>query len=151
MGRLIFRERTSEGPQASADCATRARCRHYRAGAVAFVLTLPLTVLTLGLFLLVLNAAMVGLVAWVVLRRCKGLDGAREGVAILSEPRVYAGQVLAVELAAYVVRAAVTGLFMRLGYHGGTPGRGCCGAEDAADARRVSDLAGDLGEELRRS
>lgn len=33
---------------------------------LAFILTLPLTVLTLGLFLLVLNAAMVGLVAWIV-------------------------------------------------------------------------------------
>jgi putative membrane protein len=33
---------------------------------LAFILTLPLTVLTLGLFLLVLNAGMVGLVAWIV-------------------------------------------------------------------------------------
>jgi putative membrane protein len=33
---------------------------------LAFILTLPLTVLTLGLFLLVLNAAMVSLVAWLV-------------------------------------------------------------------------------------
>lgn len=33
---------------------------------LAFILTLPLTVLTLGLFLLVLNAAMLGLVAWIV-------------------------------------------------------------------------------------
>lgn len=33
---------------------------------LAFVLTFPLTVLTLGLFLLVLNAAMLGLVALVV-------------------------------------------------------------------------------------
>lgn len=33
---------------------------------LAFVLTLPLTVLTLGLFVLVVNAAMVGLVAWIV-------------------------------------------------------------------------------------
>ena len=33
---------------------------------IAFVLTLPITVLTLGLFLLVLNAAMIGLVALVV-------------------------------------------------------------------------------------
>src|SRR5512134_3319103 len=33
---------------------------------IAFVLTLPITVLTLGLFLLVLNAAMIGLVAVVV-------------------------------------------------------------------------------------
>jgi putative membrane protein len=33
---------------------------------LAFILTLPLTVLTLGLFLLVLNAGMIGLVAWIV-------------------------------------------------------------------------------------
>jgi putative membrane protein len=33
---------------------------------IAFILTLPLTVLTLGLFLLVLNAGMVALVAWMV-------------------------------------------------------------------------------------
>ena len=33
---------------------------------IFFVLTLPLTVLTLGLFLLVLNAAMIGLVAWML-------------------------------------------------------------------------------------
>jgi putative membrane protein len=33
---------------------------------VLFVLTLPLTIVTLGLFLLVLNAAMIGLVAWML-------------------------------------------------------------------------------------
>lgn len=33
---------------------------------IVFVLTLPLTIVTLGLFLLVLNAAMVALVAWVL-------------------------------------------------------------------------------------
>jgi putative membrane protein len=33
---------------------------------LAFILTLPITVVTLGLFLLVLNAGMVGLVAWLV-------------------------------------------------------------------------------------
>jgi putative membrane protein len=33
---------------------------------IAFVLTLPLTIVTLGLFLLVLNAAMVALVAWIL-------------------------------------------------------------------------------------
>lgn len=33
---------------------------------LAFILTLPLTIVTLGLFLLVLNAGMVALVAWVV-------------------------------------------------------------------------------------
>lgn len=33
---------------------------------IAFILTLPFTILTLGLFLLVLNAAMVALVAWIL-------------------------------------------------------------------------------------
>ena len=33
---------------------------------VVFLLTLPLTILTLGLFLLVVNAAMIGLVAWLL-------------------------------------------------------------------------------------
>jgi putative membrane protein len=33
---------------------------------LAFILTLPITLITLGLFLLVLNAAMVALVAWLV-------------------------------------------------------------------------------------
>jgi putative membrane protein len=33
---------------------------------IAFILTLPITIVTLGLFLLVLNAAMVALVAWLV-------------------------------------------------------------------------------------
>ena len=33
---------------------------------LAFILTLPITIVTLGLFLLVLNAGMVSLVAWLV-------------------------------------------------------------------------------------
>jgi putative membrane protein len=33
---------------------------------ILFVLTLPITIVTLGLFLLVLNAAMLGLTAWMV-------------------------------------------------------------------------------------
>jgi len=33
---------------------------------IAFILTLPITVVTLGLFLLVLNAGMVALVAWLL-------------------------------------------------------------------------------------
>jgi putative membrane protein len=33
---------------------------------IAFILTLPITVLTLGLFLFILNAAMVALVAWML-------------------------------------------------------------------------------------
>ena len=33
---------------------------------IAILLTLPMTIITLGLFLLVINAAMVGLVAWII-------------------------------------------------------------------------------------
>ena len=33
---------------------------------IAIVLTLPMTIVTLGLFLLVINAGMVGLVAWML-------------------------------------------------------------------------------------
>jgi putative membrane protein len=33
---------------------------------VVFILTLPITVVTLGLFLLIVNAAMIGLVAWLL-------------------------------------------------------------------------------------
>ena len=33
---------------------------------IMIILTLPLTIVTLGLFLLVLNAAMIGLVAWML-------------------------------------------------------------------------------------
>jgi putative membrane protein len=33
---------------------------------IAILLTLPMTIVTLGLFLLVINAAMVGLVAWIL-------------------------------------------------------------------------------------
>jgi len=62
--------------------------------------------------LVVVGAIVLGVLAWVLVRRCKALAGARDGVAILAQPRVYAVQVLAVELAAYVMRAAVTGLFM---------------------------------------
>jgi putative membrane protein len=47
--------------------AVRARRRSTRScGRSAFILTLPITVLTLGLFLLVLNAAMIGLVALIL-------------------------------------------------------------------------------------
>ena len=33
---------------------------------IAFILTIPITIVTLGLFLLVLNAGMVALVAWIL-------------------------------------------------------------------------------------
>ena len=39
---------------------------------VVTVLTFPLTLLTLGLFLLVVNAAMIGLVAWFVVAGIAG-------------------------------------------------------------------------------
>ena len=59
-------------------------------------------------------AIVIALVAWVVLRRFSGTwADAREGAAILATPRIYATQVLAVELASYVARAAVTATFMR--------------------------------------
>ena len=44
----------------------QARCHGLFVLAAAFVLTLPITIVTLGLFLFVLNAAMVGLVARLV-------------------------------------------------------------------------------------
>src|SRR6476469_1956104 len=50
--------------------------------------------------LVVVGAIVLGVLAWVLVRRCKALAGARDGIAILAEPRVYAAQVLAVELAA---------------------------------------------------
>jgi uncharacterized membrane protein YbhN (UPF0104 family) len=53
------------------------------------------------------------IVAWVLGRRFRDrLAAAQEGAAILGSPRRYAGQVLAVELASYVVRMAVTATFM---------------------------------------
>jgi putative membrane protein len=47
---------------------------------IVFVLTLPLTILTLGLFLLVLNAGMVALVAWIL----PGFHLAGFGAALLT-------------------------------------------------------------------
>jgi len=47
---------------------------------IAIILTLPMTILTLGLFLLVINAAMVGLVAWML----PGMHVAGFGAAFLT-------------------------------------------------------------------
>lgn len=47
---------------------------------IAFILTLPITIVTLGLFLLVLNAAMVALVAWML----PGFHIATFGAALLT-------------------------------------------------------------------
>ena len=61
---------------------------------VVTVVTFPITLLTLGLFLLVVNAAMIGLVAWLL----KGftVDGLWAGVqaAIVTGAVSWAGQVL---------------------------------------------------------
>jgi uncharacterized membrane protein YbhN (UPF0104 family) len=59
-------------------------------------------------------AAVIALVAWVVLRRFQDTwADAREGAAILATPRIYATEVLLVELASYGARVAVTATFMR--------------------------------------
>src|SRR6478752_7890902 len=39
--------------------------------------------------LVVVGVIVLGILAWVLVRRCKALAGAREGIAILAEPRVY--------------------------------------------------------------
>jgi len=61
---------------------------------IVFVLTLPLTILTLGLFLLVLNAAMIGLVA--VLLKGFSVDGVGPGIlaAIITGLVSWVAQVL---------------------------------------------------------
>jgi len=61
---------------------------------VVFVLTLPLTILTLGLFLLVVNAAMIGLVA--VLLKGFSVDGLWAGVlaAIITGATSWIGQLI---------------------------------------------------------
>jgi putative membrane protein len=47
---------------------------------IALLLTLPLTILTLGLFLLVVNAGMLGLTAWIL----RGFHVADFGAALLA-------------------------------------------------------------------
>lgn len=47
---------------------------------IALILTLPLTILTLGLFLLVVNAGMLGLTAWIL----RGFHVADFGAALLA-------------------------------------------------------------------
>lgn len=61
---------------------------------VVFILTLPITVLTLGLFLLVVNAAMIGLVA--MLLKGFAVDGLVPGVlaAIVTGVVSWVGQML---------------------------------------------------------
>jgi uncharacterized membrane protein YbhN (UPF0104 family) len=55
----------------------------------------------------------VAIVAWMLGRRFRdGLAAAEEGAAILRSPRRYVTQVLAVEVASYVVRMTVTTTFM---------------------------------------
>ena len=69
--------------------------------------------LTNHLLLGVGAVVVVAIVAWVLGRRFRdGLAAAQEGAAILATPRRYASQVLAVEVASYVTRMAVTTTFM---------------------------------------
>jgi uncharacterized membrane protein YbhN (UPF0104 family) len=57
--------------------------------------------------------AALAIVAWVLGRRFRdGLAAAQEGAAILGTPRRYTSQVLAVEVASYLVRMTVTATFM---------------------------------------
>lgn len=64
--------------------------------------------------LAVAAATVIALVAWVVLRRFQDTwADAREGAAILATPRIYATEVLLVELASYGARVGVTATFMR--------------------------------------
>jgi uncharacterized membrane protein YbhN (UPF0104 family) len=59
-------------------------------------------------------ASVIALVAWFVLRRFHDTwTDAREGAAILANPRGYASEVLAVELASYAARVGVIATFMR--------------------------------------
>jgi uncharacterized membrane protein YbhN (UPF0104 family) len=59
-------------------------------------------------------AVVIVLAGWAVMRRFRGTwTGAREGAAILTTPRVYATDVLLVEIASYAARMAVTATFMR--------------------------------------
>jgi len=64
---------------------------------IVVILTLPFTIITLGLFLLVVNAAMIGLVAWLL----KGftVDGLVSGVlaAIITGAVSWAGSIVAAE------------------------------------------------------
>jgi uncharacterized membrane protein YbhN (UPF0104 family) len=59
-------------------------------------------------------AGVITLAGWAVMSRLHGTwAGAREGAAILTTPRVYATDVLLVEVASYAARMAVTATFMR--------------------------------------
>jgi uncharacterized membrane protein YbhN (UPF0104 family) len=64
--------------------------------------------------LALIAAVVIALAGWAVLRRFHGTwAGAREGAAILTTPRLYATDVLLVEIASYAARMAVTATFMR--------------------------------------
>ena len=76
--------------------------------------SLPLGSLTQHAALGLAATTTIVLVAWLVVRRFHGTwPHAKEGAAILTTPRVYASQVLAVEMASYVARIGVTAAFMR--------------------------------------
>jgi uncharacterized membrane protein YbhN (UPF0104 family) len=69
--------------------------------------------LTDHLLLGAVAVVVVAILGWVLARRFRaGLVAAQEGAAILGSPHRYASQVLAVEVASYAARLAVTATFM---------------------------------------
>jgi uncharacterized membrane protein YbhN (UPF0104 family) len=76
--------------------------------------SLPLGSLTDHAVLALVAATTIVLLGWAAVRRFHvTLPHAREGAAILATPRAYMSQVLAVEMASYVIRIGVTAAFMR--------------------------------------
>jgi uncharacterized membrane protein YbhN (UPF0104 family) len=87
------------------------------AGLIIFrpgLFSLPLGSLTDHAALALAAATTIVLVGWAAVRHFHGTwPHAREGAAILTTPRVYVSQVLAVEMASYMARIGVTAAFMR--------------------------------------
>jgi uncharacterized membrane protein YbhN (UPF0104 family) len=87
------------------------------AGLIVFrpgLFSLPLGSVTDHALIALVAAVAVVLAGWVAVRRVHGTwPHAREGAAILATPRAYVSQVLAVEMASYVMRIGVTAAFMR--------------------------------------
>jgi uncharacterized membrane protein YbhN (UPF0104 family) len=76
--------------------------------------SLPLGSLTDHAVLALIAATTIVLLGWAAVRRFHVTwPHAREGAAILATPRAYMSQVLAVEIASYVMRIGVTAAFMR--------------------------------------
>jgi uncharacterized membrane protein YbhN (UPF0104 family) len=76
--------------------------------------SLPLGSVTGHALVALAAAALIVPLGWVAVRRFHmAWPSAREGAAILATPRAYLSQVLAVEMASYLIRIGVTAAFMR--------------------------------------